>query len=299
MSEPAAFTFHWGNTELRGWSLGPNGDILNSFTAAAPLEKGRNEGFSKVLEEAAGEFLSQQKSAPLIFAGMVGAVNGWHPAAYSECPITAEKLISQAERFDFLGHQSLILPGATCKDSLGNSDVMRGEEVQLLAASQLLGRKNLTVSIPGRHCKHAIVKDGALVSFRSYITGELFDLLIGKSLVGALAQGNEFIKPTFIKGVQHGAAQPVATAVFASRANALNGSLAPEEVSSFLSGVLIGHEAAQLNGQGEIALMASGILAERHAIAYDALGISYQAIDARTCMQTGLQMIARQMLETV
>jgi 2-dehydro-3-deoxygalactonokinase len=299
MSETAVFTFHWGNTALTGWALGSNGDILETFAAPEPLEKGRSEGFETVFEHAAGDFVATQKSAPLIFAGMVGAVNGWKPAVYSDCPITPEKLHAQAERFAFHGHQCAILPGATCRDSHGNADVMRGEEVQLLAASQLLGQNNLTVSIPGRHCKHAKLENGALTRFRSFITGELFDLLLGQSLVGALAEGTSFSEAAFRKGVHHGAAHPVTTAVFASRANALNGTLEKQDIASFLSGVLIGNEASHLRDQGEIALMASGLLADRHALAYDTLGIAYQQLDSKKCMQVGLQMIARHMMETV
>ncbi|MDC0738316.1 2-dehydro-3-deoxygalactonokinase [Cognatishimia sp. SS12] len=299
MSEPAAFNFHWGNTELRGWALGSDGDIIDAFTAPTPLEEGRNKGFSDVLAHCLGEFVTGQKSAPLLFAGMVGAVNGWHPAPYSNCPITPEKLLSQAKRFEFLGHPTLILPGATCADSLGNADIMRGEEVQLLAVSQLLGLQNLTVSIPGRHCKHATLSDGALTSFQSFVTGELFDLLLGNSLVGALATGTAFSAAAFSDGVQHGARQPLATAVFASRANTLTGRLAAEDVASFLSGVLIGHEAAQLRGLDHpVALMATGLLAERHGLAYEVLGIPYQTIDAKICMRAGLQRVARCMLDS-
>ena len=121
---------------------------------------------------------------------------------------------------------------------------MRGEELQLLGLAETAGLTDATVCIPGTHSKWARLDNGELTGFRTFVTGELFQLLRRHSLVGALAEGDAHDDAAFRRGLARGAGQALSHAVFAARANALGGTLAPAAVSSFLSGVLIGAEIA-------------------------------------------------------
>ena len=89
--------------------------------------------------------------------------------------------------------------------------------------------------------------------------------------------------------VARGAAEPLAHAVFAARANTLNGKLDPAQVDAYLSGVLIGAElAAHPAGDGaETVLLAAGTLAERYGTALAALGRAFVTIDPKEAMVAG------------
>jgi len=101
--------------------------------------------------------------------------------------------------------------------------------------------------LPGTHSKWALVERGVLVDFATYMTGELYAILLDHSILGRMAaKGADAASAggaAFKRGVARGlAANGFAHAVFGARTLALAGDLAPEEVGDWLSGVLIGDE---------------------------------------------------------
>ena len=101
----------------------------------------------------------------------------------------------------------------------------------------------------------------------------------------------------FARGVARGASSMLSHAVFAARANTLGGTLAPEDLSSYLSGVLIGAEIAAQDfpaGQ-DVILLATGALADRYAEALRLRGIGTRRIDAKDATRAGLALAARQL----
>ena len=65
-------------------------------------------------------------------------------------------------------------------------DVMRGEETQIFGALALSGRDEGLFLLPGTHSKWAEVKDGRIVSFRTFMTGEVFGALKDHTILGRL-----------------------------------------------------------------------------------------------------------------
>src|SRR3546814_4789014 len=63
---------------------------------------------------------------------------------------------------------------------------MRGEETQVLGALAALPATGGLVCLPGTHSKWVRVEDGALQGFATYMTGEVFDLLQGHSILSRL-----------------------------------------------------------------------------------------------------------------
>jgi 2-dehydro-3-deoxygalactonokinase len=228
---------------------------------------------------------------------MIGSRTGWHEAPYVECPANPAQLVAHAVRFRINDHPAAILPGACVRTDDGDVDVMRGEELQLLGIVDTIELDDALVCIPGTHCKWARLAGGALIDFRTLITGELFQLLRRQSLVGALAEGDAFDAIAFRRGVLRGADRTLANAVFAARANALAGTLTPVEVSAYLSGVLIGSEikAQNLASGQDVVLLATGVLAERYDTALGILGISARLTDAKVATQAGLLLAAREL----
>ena len=90
------------------------------------------------------------------------------PAAFARAPTADPRLVVR------------ILPGLSQDDP---PDVMRGEETQIAG---LLAREpdfDGIACLPGTHTKWAHVSAGEVVSFASYMTGELFGLLAATSVL--------------------------------------------------------------------------------------------------------------------
>jgi 2-dehydro-3-deoxygalactonokinase len=84
------------------------------------------------------------------------------------------------------GRELAIVPGVRCVDAAGVPDVMRGEETQLAGA---LNDDEATVLavLPGTHSKWAMVDRGILVDFATFMTGELYAILLADSILGRMA----------------------------------------------------------------------------------------------------------------
>ncbi len=74
---------------------------------------------------------------------------------------------------------------------------MRGEETQLIGCLKS-GKQDGFFIFPGTHSKHVEVEDGMVKDFKTYMTGEFFELLSQKSILlnsveentGELSAGN-------------------------------------------------------------------------------------------------------------
>ena len=132
---------------------------------------------------------------------------------------------------------------------------MRGEETQIVGA--VAGDASPTLAVlPGTHSKWAIARDGAIASFATYMTGEVYAVLREHSILGRMAGPNpQALDPqpaagaAFARGVRAaladgGAADSLLHRLFGARTLALRADLAPAETSDYLSGLLIGSEVA-------------------------------------------------------
>ncbi|MCO5732200.1 2-dehydro-3-deoxygalactonokinase [Rhizobium sp. SSA_523] len=285
----------WGSRRFRAWLLDSEGRIIDSVEKDEGLAAVRDRDFRGALEAACAAQLSRDPNLPILLSGMVGSRTGWIEAPYCPCPATMDTIAGNAIRFEIGSHPAAILPGATSVDASGHADVMRGEEIQVLGVAALLGIQDATICIPGTHAKWASLSAGRLANFETHVTGEMFSLLRGHSLVGQMAEGDDDAPEAFLAGVDHGLTHAAAHAVFAARADALQGTLAPRSISAFLSGVLIGNElsARPRSESGELVLLATGVLAERYAKALTHVGEVFRTVDAKEAARAGQVLAAR------
>ena len=127
--------------------------------------------------------------------------------------------------------------------SSGVPDVMRGEETQIIGALPDTGRQ--VALLPGSHSKWAWVEDGAIVSFASFMTGEVYAALVGHTILGGLMPPDAPADTAaFERGVRYGLEAPGAllSRIFSARTLGLTGILADSALPSYLSGLLIGSE---------------------------------------------------------
>lgn len=206
------------------------------------------------------------------------------PAAFSDI----------GQQLTAVGDNIWIIPGL-CVSRDDNHNVMRGEETQLLGARALA--PSSVYVMPGTHCKWVLADRRQIHDFRTVLTGELHHLLLQHSLVGAGLPPQETSAAAFAAGLQRGINNPaVLPQLFEVRASHVLGALPREQVSEFLSGLLIGAEVATLSdtfaGQQAIGLVAGSSLTSRYQQAFAAIGREVSAVAGDTAFQTGIRSIA-------
>jgi 2-dehydro-3-deoxygalactonokinase len=120
------------------------------------------------------------ENIPVIISGMASSTIGMIDLPYKPLPVHADGsdlVTKKLDKTDNFPHDILIISGIRTEN-----DVIRGEETQL--AGCLLMDDGLFI-FPGTHSKHILVKDGIAIDFKTYMTGELFELLATKSILSS------------------------------------------------------------------------------------------------------------------
>jgi 2-dehydro-3-deoxygalactonokinase len=96
---------------------------------------------------------------------------------------------------------------------------------------------------PGTHNKWISLEDGRIASFRTVMTGELFNLLREHSILADLLAAGRASTTRFEAGVRTGLEGDALTAeLFSVRARVLLGKARREDAASYTSGLLIGSD---------------------------------------------------------
>jgi len=237
----ALLAIDWGTTSARAYRLDAAGTVLARRDAPLGIQSVVDHRFDRALDALLGDWRGDP--APRIACGMIGSRQGWREAPYVECPADLAGLGGALTRTP--GGELAIVPGARCVDPAGVPDVMRGEETQL-AGALTSGDGRVLAVLPGTHSKWAMIERGALVRFATFMTGELYAVLLEHTLLGRMADRGArpaAAGPMFARGAERGLAEGgFAHVIFGARTLALSGELAAADVGDWLSGVLIGHE---------------------------------------------------------
>lgn len=245
MDEMKVLALDWGTTSLRAFAMAEDGAILDRRRAEAGIRAIDDGDFEDAFFQVVGDWLPPDpEAAPLIvMGGMIGSRQGWIEAPYLPCPADPAALAAEAIRGEMRSGQGFwIAPGlSTVQD--GRADVMRGEELQILGALEQLGGGRHLICLPGTHSKWVEVEDGIIRNFRTYMTGELFDLLRRHSILGTTIEHAAWSDEGFREGLAAAMADGGLMAqLFTVRAGHLLGTLPVEKSGAYLSGLLIGSE---------------------------------------------------------
>ena len=285
----------WGTSNLRAWKMGAEGPLAHGESPKG-MGKLKPEEFEAALLEVIAPWL--EGKTLVLACGMVGARQGWREAAYRAAPCTPTdgaaltRVATLDPRLDVR-----IAPGLSQPKP---ADVMRGEETQLAGALALHPGFDGVFCLPGTHSKWAQVSAGEVVSFQTFMTGELFALLSTQSVLRhGMAEGWD--EAAFDEGLSEALSRPdrIAARLFGLRAEGLLHALPPAAARSRLSGLLIGIELAGAKpywlGQ-KVKLIGAESLSASYARALAAQGLTAERLDATACTLAGLAAL-RQTLE--
>jgi 2-dehydro-3-deoxygalactonokinase len=300
MEQISAIFADWGTTNRRAWAVDRDGQILDQHKDDQGLLGVKDRAFEASFRGFIGDWLKNAApAAPIVMAGMVGSKLGWCEAPYVATPAgfseLAENLVALP---DLDGHPIRIAPGLSARLD-GRPDVMRGEECQLYGL-WLQTRTHLLCVLPGTHSKWAVIGDGGVGGFRTYMTGEFFAQLTSSGTLAQLMPPNApHDEAAFHRGlaVSEGAsAGGLLNLLFSVRSLGLFGELPGAALASYLSGLLIGAElrdaTASVN-RGTVAVIGSSRMTELYVSALGAIGVNGQAIDGDPLLITALLAIAR------
>jgi len=278
----------WGSTNLRAW-LYQDDRCLESRQSEAGVTRLNGKSPEAVLAEVTSGW--RDSTTPVVMAGMVGSNVGWKVAPYLPVPAHFSAI---GEQLTSVGDKMWIIPGL-CVSRDDNHNVMRGEETQLLGARTL--SPSSVYVMPGTHCKWVLADGEQIHDFRTVMTGELHHLLLNHSLVGAGLPEQINAPDAFTAGLERGLASPaVLPQLFEVRASHVLGNLPREEVSEFLSGLLIGAEVASMRDfiarEQAITIVAGSSLTSRYQQAFSAIGRKVATVAGDTAFQAGIRSIA-------
>jgi 2-dehydro-3-deoxygalactonokinase len=280
----------WGTTNRRAYSIDDGGRCAQEFEdgkGVLSVPAGR-------FPDAVAEIRERLGDKPLLLAGMVGSNRGWIEAPYVPCPAGMGELVSALVR---PSEREAIVPGVSYVGA-GRADVMRGEEVQLLgAAAAGLVDPDALVCHPGTHNKWVVLGGGRIQSFRTVMTGELFNLLKEHSILADLLKGEVADNDAFRSGVRCALEHETLPAeLFSVRARVLLGEARKEDAPSYASGLLIGTDVRiglSNAKQAQVVVMGRPELTRLYAAAIAEAKREVIELDGEQCFLAGIRQIAK------
>jgi 2-dehydro-3-deoxygalactonokinase len=202
-----------------------------------------------------------RQSVPVVISGMASSTVGWRELPYARVPFSLDGKALVVARVDdgnegaaLEGHGIWLVSGVRTE-----TDIMRGEECEVLGLwLSGVGRESAdgrpsVVILPGTHSKHVRICEGTIAGFRTYMTGELCEVLARHSLLRVSVTwplegggGRAANREAFDEAVRLAFNQGLEAGLFRVRTRAVLGGADPQSNGWFLSGLAIGSEVAGL-----------------------------------------------------
>ena len=290
----------WGTTRLRLHLCDGNGALLERAEGPGAATVGAD--FARVFDTLTGDWMRADSGLQALLCGMVGSTIGWVQAPYVECPARAHQIAAGC--VTLRGGRVRIVPGLSCRNSLGAPDVLRGEETQILGLLErqpALRAGRHVLWMPGTHVKWVVIDDGAVTGFHTAPTGELYALIAEHSVLaaGAVRSPTIAVGEPFRRGLRasSGPRGDLLSRLFQVRSRQLSGEIPAGDAAAFLSGLLIGHDvsgaAALLDASATTTLQLVGTpeLTTLYRVALESNGIASVATDGDAALRAGLLVV--------
>ena len=212
----------------------------------------------------------QLKGIPVIISGMASANIGMKNLPYKSIPFSTTgndlgvEIINATKDFN---HNMLLISGIR-----SDCDVMRGEETQLIGSIAGNSENEDLYIFPGTHSKHIMVKNGMANEFKTYLTGEVFNLLSTKSILSKSVEKITRLSSSqdiqsFEKGVEDSLHENILNSIFQVRTNDLFQKASKSAGYCYMSGLLIGTEVKDISTDVSCTIVCDDIISDFYSIA--------------------------------
>ncbi len=222
---------------------------------------------------------------PGLAAGTPVVLSGAAQLPFAAVPCAPPKL-AQAQRDGDLQR----LPGIAQQRPV---DVLQGEETRVAGFLALNPRFDGVICLPGAQSRWVHVSAGEIVSFRSFLTGTLFELL-GTPEALEVEEPGAFDEDALLQAADQAMGRPAnfAGELAVIRAERLLSGLAPGLAASRAMGLLVGMELAAAKpywlGQS-VAILAEGNAAQPYRLALEAQAVPVVVADGARMALEGLK----------
>lgn len=294
---PEWIAVDWGTSNLRAFAM-QGATVIAQTQSEKGMGTLTRDQFEPTLEDLIAPWGSP--CAHVVACGMVGSRQGWTEAPYQFVP-TAPLGDTVTRLRTASGRAVFIIPGLAQRDP---ADVMRGEETQIAGFLTLNPGWDGVLCLPGTHTKWAHLSAGEVVSFQTFMTGELFALLTTASVLKHSASGDDWEDAAFDAALSEALSKPerLAARLFNLRAADLLHGQEKGAARAALSGYLIGAELAAARaywlGQN-LAILGTGRQARAYQSGLTAQGVPAMLVDAKRATLAGLTAAHRKVKETL
>ncbi len=243
----------------------------------------RADFFRKYLEQQIAELAKENQvkldGLPVILSGMGSSSIGMFELPYADLPfsIGGEDLIYHKFSANSQNEHDIYLISGLAS----STDVMRGEETQIIGLQNTIRSKKALVILPGTHSKHVHIEEGKISDFSTFMTGELFATTSKSTILSHSIKPCEIDKApsfeAFKNGVEAVDKHGYLSALFKVRTRTLLDHRSDELNFAYLSGIHLGEELRQLrklDPTTEVIICADPKMAFLYRLAKQTLGIS-------------------------
>ena len=295
MTAPYSIVGDWGTTRMRLFRV-VDGEVVDR--AEGPGVGALQGTAADALLAAAAPWRIEGPPLHAVLCGMAGARIGLAEAPYAECPANAQRWAGQAKMLSLDGIAVAIAAGLACQRDDGTPDVMRGEETQIFGALQLdasLNQGNRMIALPGTHGKWARLERGRILSFKTFVSGELFALLRDQSTLTRVGNDGHGEPDGFEMGLASARKhEGLLGSLFHARSGQLRAGRTRGWSLGYLSGLIIGTEVeemlAALQASTAITLIGDPALVARYRQALAGHRIVADSLDGDNCALAGLKL---------
>lgn len=283
----------WGTTSFRlNYVVAENGHIINGFSGSEGMKTVHKEWteyfgplhridfhlsfLKKKIEILETKVQADLSSCRIIISGMASSSVGIKELPYGRLPLhmqTPKLHVEKLPESQHLPNDVYLVSGLR-----SDNDVMRGEETQLIGLDSIYGLESGTYLLAGTHSKHVSVQNRRAIDFKTFMTGELFELMSTQSILSRSVSINESnsISNDFEQGVQQSADKNLLHNLFEVRTRDLLQKKAHLMNADYLSGLLIGAELKDLvnNRPAEIVIFGSTKLQQLYSRACAVLNLN-------------------------
>lgn len=290
----------WGTSNLRAYAM-QGATVLDRAASEDGMGKLSPDAFEPAMRRLIELWLDGSNTIPIVACGMVGSRQGWVEAPYRSVPCTPlSQDLTRAPTQS--GLRVFVVSGLSQSDP---PDVMRGEETQIAGFLNLNPGWDGVLCLPGTHTKWVHLSAGEVVSFQTFMTGELFNLIGSASVLRhSVLLSGAWAEQAFADAVSETISRPekLAARLFGLRAGDLLHKNSKADTTAALSGYLIGAELAAARaywlGQN-LAILGTGAQAKAYQSALDLQGAPSMLVDTERATLAGLTSAHRSLKERI
>ena len=280
----------WGTSSFRAYLIQKN-EVSDTIETNDGMKFVKNHLFEKTLVNLIECWLSEDYITEILASGMVGSKQGWAEAPYQQTPnnlknlnyITPSLIDSRISLKIFSGLSQINQP-----------DVMRGEETQIAGFLNENPNFNGSICLPGTHSKWVEIRNNNIIKFKTFMTGELFEIISKNSVLMHSVKAEKIDKIELLKSVDEifQKQELFGNALFQLRADDLINSKGPLTYKSKLSGYLLAIEllgSAQFWKNNDIVLIGNPDLMEMYEFVLNKKVKSIKKFSSRDMVLKGLK----------